>query len=798
MNSVKPHERCRMCRGGIVQDGHCLQCSYPQVQAEDAGLPPWPTESGRSIGAGSAWHASYLNTHPGQPWQLHIREGESKKVCAKEINYNGVLDDDTCLFLWCPPDQQALYVRMLAPEHSEDDWITIRGEVTHAGKLSPGDLLTIGSYPWVFHAYSYGNGFGLEAGNPLVGSSVELREVTLGQRLNVPALRFTSGQFVGIIGSSGSGKSTLIREIAETRVGRGIVLIDGQSRDDGDDPAMSKIAYVPQKDVVHEDLTVGQQTIDYVRLVNPEIRSDRIDESLRVVGLRNLSGRYPSQLSGGQLRRTRLAAAFARSPGVLLLDEPDSGLDPKTALDIRRLLRTFSLLGATVITVTHHRHGMDHFDRVLTLDRGRIIADSLPDGPLPDTTSSGKQQRASRLRQFAQIFRREWTQFAQRKFFTGELHPFGDRLVNWLPQSIRQLRIAVPQWILVGLVIPILFAISIGLALPTETPQEKLHPHLAGFLCVLSVIWMAASHSHLALTTNWHRIEYERQQGLRAYPFLAAKSTFLFLVTVIQTSLFFGVFWFIRHGWLQQPMFYGSSDDTPGVGTVSLGDTPFKNLDVGNWQVFATLIAVGLAASQLGLMISAIAKWRTLVAASILPLVMMVQILFSAFVIQAEVSDQNVEKTYAGFWWQNRCEGIEGCPSTLVRFEPKTGLICEECSSAAPGGNRKPLSEKDIDYRLEENTKTPLRFATIASYGTLTRYADISLRPIVKCLEDEEHQQKYGYAVLRRDAMIRLVLIAMLCHFVVVILSGGFAPRVIVRRLRVWVQAISSKPKAES
>lgn len=766
---------CRAC--GCESDGQypCPHCHVPVDIATS--LPEFPHLEVTDAPSVNRWNAAQLKTHPGAPWDLHLPAGEAKIITAKEINYNDVLDATTSLFLWCPPDMQTLYVRDLLPEQCEDRWLAIRGKVCRCGVLHPGDLLTIGSYPWVFHAYSQGQGFGLEPANPIAGARVQLQDVAVGNRLNIPELRLDSGTSVGIIGETGTGKSTLIREIAETRVGSGKVLIGGHSRDQSPDPAAQCVAYVPQMDLLYDDMTVIQQTVDYVQLVKPKVKLSDIDESLRVVGLLKLKDRLPSQLSGGQVRRMRLAAALARRPGVLVLDEPDSGLDPETALSVRRLLRTISLLGTTTVTVTHHRHGMELFDRVLTIHDGQIISDLQPAESSRDYEDASKvdaqtamRTTATRWNQFKQVLKRECVQFKQRTFFATE----------------QPIAISLPQWLLVVVLIPGLFGLGIGLA----APIGKFQPHLVGFLCVLSVIWMSASYSHLALTTSWARVQYERCQGLRAYPFIAAKSVFLGVVTTFQTCVFFLVLWATRHLYLEQPMFYGRARDAESSETAKLGQQFFVELDDHALGVLATLVVVGFASSQVGLVISVLAQWRTLVAASILPLVMIVQILFSPFVVSASKSDDTLEQAYAGFWWQQNCEGIPTCPSRLLFYRSDDGFICQDCTSTLRSStsmiktSSPVLTEKQLKERLDSNDNVPIFAASAASYLTLTRYADLALRPIISKAEGESHEQTYGYASLRRSGLMCLIGIAVVSHGLVALLFGCLSPRSILRRFQ--------------
>ena len=238
-------------------------------------------------------------------------------------------------------DQLGLAVQTNAPQE-----IAVRGHSGATATLWPGDLLRMGRYGWVLQRYAAGQGVGLMPVDPITGASMTLRDVRVGDRLDIERLHVPAGQSVAITGRSGAGKSTLIHEIVGRRRGVGQVLIAGQSRAGAVDPAAKTIAWVPQQDLLHDDLTVRQQTASMIRLVGNR-RTDAAKPDavatrwLRAVGLGEKLDSMPDQLSGGQKRRARLAAAIGRLPGVLLLDEPDSGLDPDTATEIPRFAAHF-------------------------------------------------------------------------------------------------------------------------------------------------------------------------------------------------------------------------------------------------------------------------------------------------------------------------------------------------------------------------------------------------------------------------------------------------------------------------
>ncbi len=167
-------------------------------------------------------------------------------------------------------------------------------------------------------------------------------------------------EFVAIIGSSGCGKSILTK-IAAGRLlptGGGVYL-DRESLHANFEAFQRRIAYVPQRDVLHESLTLDQ-TLDYaVRLRMPEDLTDterksEIDRVLQQVGLREHRATLVGRLSGGQARRASLAIELLSRPQFLLLDEATTGLDEEIDGEMMGLFRGLADSGVTVVCVTHH------------------------------------------------------------------------------------------------------------------------------------------------------------------------------------------------------------------------------------------------------------------------------------------------------------------------------------------------------------------------------------------------------------------------------------------------------------
>jgi iron(III) transport system ATP-binding protein len=190
------------------------------------------------------------------------------------------------------------------------------------------------------------------------------------------SLQVREGELVTLLGPSGCGKTTTLRMIAGFEFPTsGNILLDGERMNDVP-PNRRPTTMVFQNYALFPHMSVAQN-IEYGlkihRVGGKEIRV-RVEEVMRLVGLKGMGTRAPAQLSGGQQQRVSLARSLIMEPKVLLLDEPLSNLDAKlresTRIEIRKLQRR---LGITSVYVTHDQEeAMTLSDRVVIMHEGRI------------------------------------------------------------------------------------------------------------------------------------------------------------------------------------------------------------------------------------------------------------------------------------------------------------------------------------------------------------------------------------------------------------------------------------------
>ena len=184
-------------------------------------------------------------------------------------------------------------------------------------------------------------------------------------------------EFVAIIGANGAGKSTLVNIMAGRTVpSEGTALLNTCDLHANFQALKQDIAFVPQQDVLHEQLTL-RQALDYtaqLRLppdTTVEQRHAAVDAAARSVDLLDQLDQRVGALSGGQRKCAILASEILNRPSLLLLDEVTSGLDESTDWQIMRLLRRLTDDGVTIIVVTHTLANVTEFcDKVICMGRG--------------------------------------------------------------------------------------------------------------------------------------------------------------------------------------------------------------------------------------------------------------------------------------------------------------------------------------------------------------------------------------------------------------------------------------------
>lgn len=187
------------------------------------------------------------------------------------------------------------------------------------------------------------------------------------------------GEFVAILGHNGSGKSTLAKHInAILYPTEGTVWVDGMDTKDNKDlwnirQEAGMVFQNPDNQiigqVVEEDVGFGPENMG----IPTEEIWERVEESLKAVGMYKYRKFSPNKLSGGQKQRVSIAGVIAMHPKCIILDEPTAMLDPNGRKEVVRAVRALNdVEGITVVLITHYMEEIIHADKVFVMDKGRV------------------------------------------------------------------------------------------------------------------------------------------------------------------------------------------------------------------------------------------------------------------------------------------------------------------------------------------------------------------------------------------------------------------------------------------
>jgi ABC transport system ATP-binding/permease protein len=245
--------------------------------------------------------------------------------------------------------------------------------------LQPSDVIRIGSFRFVMGEDELGQ---YDESRGLRVDALDLNK-WVRKDLNILkdiSLAFKPREFVVVVGQSGGGKSTLVDAIAGYRPAtQGVVLVNGTNIYSNFDVVQNEIGYVPQRDIIHYELTVYQALNYAARLRMPsdtkkEERHQRILQVLEDLDLVERKDTPISRLSGGQIKRVSIGVELLTKPGLFFLDEPTSGLDPGTETAFMHLMRRLADQGRTIVMITHATKNVMLADKVVFLARGGYVA----------------------------------------------------------------------------------------------------------------------------------------------------------------------------------------------------------------------------------------------------------------------------------------------------------------------------------------------------------------------------------------------------------------------------------------
>ncbi len=429
----------------------------------------------------------------------------------------------------------------------------LNGQRFDRRQLIVGDRLRLGGYNFEF------TGIALRLVASHGGAKVEARNLSLRLRdgrhiLDDVSLDIVPCSFVGILSGSGQGKNALLKALCGVNPATsGEVYINGARLDDPRAMASAGIGCVPQEDIVQRELTVSVAITYSARLKLPASMpraaiADLVKETIERLGLSEYKNERISKLTGDQRKRVSIAVELLAKPSVLFLDEPSSGLDPKSEFDLMSLLRGLTSTDCTVICATRVPECAYLFDQLCFVHDSQLIFNGTPDEAIKwfgaengveeiyrkigaaNTKSSADWRRefeSSRTgtRPHACIASNDnGAAVKQRTKRTGYLRQLGILLRR--QGSILK---AQPRILLFLFAQPLIIGLLIRLVLKDAVLQM--------FLCVIATLWFGCSNGAPQIVREIAVFRRERACGLGLNTYLQSKYGFLTLVTSLQALL---------------------------------------------------------------------------------------------------------------------------------------------------------------------------------------------------------------------------------------------------------------------
>ncbi|HSD82211.1 MAG TPA: ATP-binding cassette domain-containing protein, partial [Anaerolineae bacterium] len=249
-------------------------------------------------------------------------------------------------------------------------------------ELHAGDVIQIGPYRFTYRPEAISQVVSVQHGQLdalHLTRRVDARRGDGGRLiLNDVSLSIAPREFVAIVGGSGSGKTTLLNALSGFEPAEGRVLLNGDDYYANFGLYRSLIGYVPQDDIIHRELPVGQ-ALRYAALLrlpgdtSEEEINARIERVLAEVDMDAQAEQIVGRLSGGQRKRVSISLELLAEPGVFFLDEATSGLDPGLEKKLMYTLRRLADGGRTVALVTHATANIKQCDHVAFISGGRLV-----------------------------------------------------------------------------------------------------------------------------------------------------------------------------------------------------------------------------------------------------------------------------------------------------------------------------------------------------------------------------------------------------------------------------------------
>jgi len=393
--------------------------------------------------------------------------------------------------------------------------------------------------------------------------SFKVKDKTIVDNIN---LILNSGEFVGLIGPSGAGKTTLMLMMTGmSKPSGGDVLLNHQSLFYNKELFRGEIGYVPQDDIIHRELTVYESLkyaadLRFNAKYSEEEKCDQVNKVCMELGLDETKNTFIGDsekrgISGGQRKRVNLGHELLTEPNILFLDEPSSGLDPKTDFEVMNLLKKISDRNKIVVITTHSitKRNFDILTNVIILTKGGKLAFFGPANEAvdyfgvnePEEIFEIMNKQKSEYWQKKYIDSNHFNKFIKARFTPKKLTPArtensketkspNNRLLKFLTLTKRYLTIKLRDRISTTILLAQAPVIGAIISLVNSALIEKPS---ALFILVIASIFLGAQNSAREIVVEQSILKRERMIGISIFSYVLSKVTVLSIICLIQSFL---------------------------------------------------------------------------------------------------------------------------------------------------------------------------------------------------------------------------------------------------------------------
>ncbi|MBQ9413476.1 MAG: ATP-binding cassette domain-containing protein [Oscillospiraceae bacterium] len=458
------------------------------------------------------------------------------------------------------------------------------------------------------------------------------------------SLNIRPGELVSIIGGSGAGKSTLLNCICGyLKPASGGVYINGVNLYQNFDALKKTFGYVPQSDIVYDNLSLWDMLLYTAKLrlpqdISPAERDAAILNAIRTVDLEDRKNHLIGKLSGGQRKRASIAVELLSDPKILFLDEPASGLDPGTERSLMQSLRGMANNGKTIVLVTHSTLQLRMCDKIVFMGKG---------GKLCFCGNYDEALHFFGVRDIVDVYEPMTNRAEELSArYRQSIHPTGKPYPGEIPKQkraparrhfhtlcARYLRLVLndrQRLLLLLLQAPLLSLLISFVADGNQFDQYEMTKSLL-FALSCSAFWIGILNAIQEICKERTILKREYMTGLSLTAYLASKITVMGLMCLVQSFLLTGVF----------ALLVGSPEDG-----IVLGPFP---------ELWLTAFLTALSASSMGLFVSSLFTNADR-AMTVAPILLMPQILFSGLLFKLEGVTEAIS-WFAVCRWSMECYG---------------------------------------------------------------------------------------------------------------------------------------------